>query len=241
MAKIGAVGRNLVESSCVVIIRPMNALAEMLAPLRASPFLPEAVSELSALLAAERQRRAKFYEEITPEMKVEFIDGEVILHSPARNVHLDVTFNIANLFGNYVRAHKLGEIKVEKCLVVFPRNDYEPDVVFFSREKAEGLGNSTMKFPVPDLIVEVLSESTEARDRGVKFQDYEAHGVQEYWIVDAEQRVIEQYVLKGGRYDLKMKSGTGTLTSGVVAGFRTPVEAFFDSKANTEALRTLLG
>jgi Uma2 family endonuclease len=218
----------------------MTALAEMLAPLRASPFLPEAVNELSALLAAERQRRDKFYQEMTPEMKVEFIEGEVILHSPARNVHLDVTMRIAKLLSSYVDDRDLGEIKVEKCLVVFPRNDYEPDVVFFGREKAATLGGNTMKFPVPDLVVEVLSESTEARDRGVKFQDYEAHGVQEYWIVDAEQRVIEQYVLTNGRYDLKMKSGTGTLSSGVLTGFSVSVEAFFDSKANTEALRTLL-
>ena len=218
----------------------MNALAEMLAPLRASPFLPEAVNELSALLAEERQRRDKFYEEMTPDMKVEFIEGEVVLHSPARNVHLDVTMRIATLLAAYSNAQELGEVKIEKCLVVFPRNDYEPDVVFFSREKAAALGNNTMRFPVPDLVVEVLSESTEARDRGVKFQDYEAHGVQEYWIVDAEQRVIEQYVLKGGRYDLKMKSGTGTLTSAVIGDFCAPVEAFFDTKANTEALRTLL-
>jgi NAD(P)-dependent dehydrogenase (short-subunit alcohol dehydrogenase family) len=53
----------------------MTALAEMLAPLRASPFLPEAVNELSALLAAERQRRDKFYQEMTPEMKVEILKG----------------------------------------------------------------------------------------------------------------------------------------------------------------------
>lgn len=224
----------------MVIFTTMNALAEMLAPLRASPFLPEAVNELSALLAEERQRRDQFYQEMTPDMKVEFIEGEVILHSPARNVHLDVTTRLAKLLSAYVDAQELGEIKVEKCLCVFPRNDYEPDVVFFSREKAAALGNNTMKFPVPDLIVEVLSESTEHRDRGVKFQDYEAHGVQEYWIVDAEQRAVEQYVLATGRYDLKMKSGTGTLSSGVVTGFRVPVEAFFDSKANTEALRTLL-
>ena len=98
----------------MVIIRLMTALAEMLAPLRASPFLPEAVNELSALLAAERQRRDKFYQEMTPEMKVEFIEGEVILHSPARNVHLDVTARIATLLAAYANAHELGEVKIEK-------------------------------------------------------------------------------------------------------------------------------
>lgn len=219
----------------------MPPLADLLKPIRTSPLLAEAVAELSALWAAERQRRTKFYQEMTPEMKIEFIEGEVILHSPARNAHLDVTYNVATLIGTYVRGHHLGEVKVEKCLCVFPRNDYEPDVVFFGREKAALLSHDTMKFPVPDLAVEVLSESTEERDRGVKFQDFEAHGVGEYWIIDAERRVVEQYVLSQEHYELRMKSSSGLLTSQVLPGFQAPVEAFFEPAANTTALRGLLG
>lgn len=218
----------------------MSAITELLAPLQSSPFLPELVDELTAILAAERQRRTKFYEEMTPEMKVEFIEGEVVLHSPARNRHLDVTTRIATLLAAFTNVRELGEVKIEKCLCVFPRNDYEPDVVFFGREKATGLQRDTMKFPIPDLAVEVLSEITEARDRGVKFQDYEAHGVQEYWIVDADAQVMEQYVLSGSRYELQMKSSTGILVSTAVSGFRVELAAFFDAKANTAALRSLL-
>lgn len=224
-----------------IMIRAMHFTEALIAPIKSSPFLPELVDELSAILTAERQRRQKFYEEITPEMKAEFVDGEVVLHSSARNVHLDVTYNVATLLGSYVRAKQLGEVKIEKCLVVFPRNDYEPDVVFFSEAKTAGLKHDTMKFPIPDLVVEVLSESTEERDRGVKFQDYEAHGVSEYWIVDAEIGVLEQYILEDGKYRLRMKSGSGTLASVAVDGFSVPLEAFFESSANTGALRVLLG
>lgn len=219
----------------------MNAVRDLIAPIQSSPLLPELVEELSLILAAERQRRGKFYEEMTPEMKVEFISGEVVMHSPARNSHLDVTFNIGTLLGSFVRAKGLGEVKLEKCLCFFPRNDYEPDVVFFGLAKAATLQPDTMKFPVPDLVVEVLSESTAERDRGLNFQDYEAHGVLEYWIVDAEEKVIEQHVLRDARYELRMKSGSGTLTSEAVRGFKIPVEAIFDSKVNTESLRGLLG
>ena len=218
----------------------MNAVRDLIAPIQSSPLLPELVAELSSILAAERQRRGKFYEEMTPEMKVEFIEGEVVMHSPARNSHLDVTLRIGRLLSTYVDALNLGEVKLEKCLCVFPRNDYEPDVVFFGPAKAATLRPDTMKFPVPDLVVEVLSESTEGRDRGLKFQDYEAHGVQEYWIVDALQKVLEQHVLRDGCYELRMKSSSGTLISETVSGFRIPVEAVFDSKANTDALRDLL-
>ena len=98
-----------------------------------------------------------------------------------------------------------------------------------------------MKFPVPDLVVEVLSESTEPRDRGVKFEDFQAHGVGEYWIVDAGRAVIEQYVLRGAAFELVLKSGSGELRSEVVPGFVVPVRAFFSAAENLAALREMLG
>jgi Uma2 family endonuclease len=97
-----------------------------------------------------------------------------------------------------------------------------------------------MKFPIPDFAVEVLSERTEARDRGVKFQDYEAHGVREYWIIDAEEEWVEQYIEKDGRYELRLKSGSGEIASSVIAGFRVPVRAIFDAKESLRVMQTLL-
>jgi Uma2 family endonuclease len=48
---------------------------------------------------------------------------------------------------------------------------------------------------VPDLVVEVLSPSTEKMDRGLKMETYARHGIGEYWIVDIPQSVIEIYRL----------------------------------------------
>lgn len=218
----------------------MTALDALLEPIRHSPQLLEAVDELSKQVADEQERRRRFYEEMTPEQKIEFIGGEVVLHSPARNSHLTATSLISRLLSTYVDMKQLGTVNVEKCLCVFPRNDYEPDVVFFGIEKTASLAPDTLKFPVPDLAVEVLSESTEARDRGVKFEDYALHGVTEYWIVDAETRVVEQYHLSGDRYELVQKSSSGELKSLAVEGFQAPVSAFFDEAENVAALRTLL-
>jgi len=217
-----------------------DRIETLIAPIRDSPFLPEIADRLSRELAEETLRRAKLYEEITPEQKVEFIDGEVILHSPARNVHLDATLNISQLLSYFARMHRLGEVKVEKCLCVFPRNDYEPDIVFFGKAKCAAFAADTVKFPIPDFVVEVLSESTEARDRGVKFEDYAAHGVGEYWIVDAERETVEQYLMRDGAYVLEMKGSTGEIHSQVISGFATPVRAFFNAEENLSALQKLL-
>ena len=218
----------------------MTTIDDLIEPLRHSPLLPQIVERLSHQIVTERQRRNTFYAEMTPEQKVEFIDGEIVLHSPARNRHLDVTLRIAKLLDTFTKLHNIGEVKFEKCLCVFPRNDYEPDIVFFTAEKVTKFSSETLKFPVPDLIVEVLSDSTEHRDRGVKFEDFAANHVAEYWIVDADESLIEQFRLNGEQYQLIMKASTGQLKSSVINGFEVDVEAFFDDTKNLAALRELL-
>ena len=208
--------------------------------LLASPTLPETVLRLNAALREERQRRARFYAEITPEMKAEFINGEFIMHSPATDEHSEIRSFIEKLLSTHVDVHDLGTVRSEKALCVFPRNDYEPDVVFFGREKAAKIRRKTLKFPVPDFVCEVLSDSTAKRDRGVKFADYEAHGVREYWIVNPERRELEQFILEKGRYVLRLKSRTGEVAGVAIKGFRASLAAFFERKANLAALRKML-
>lgn len=200
----------------------------------------EVIDCLRAQARNERERRKKFYEEMTPSQNIEFIGGAEVLHAPAQNQHLAVTKRVLKLLDTYVDIHHLGEVLSVKCLCVFPRNDYKPDVVFFGKAKAAKLKPSTMKFPIPDLVVEVLSASTEKRDRGVKFEDFEANGVGEYWVVDAEKRVVEQYVLRGGTYELVLKSSSGELRSEVIRDFTVPVAAFFSATENLAALRGML-
>lgn len=136
--------------------------------------------------------------------------------------------------------HRLGTVRGEKALCTFPRNDYEPDVVFFGPAKASLIEPTTMKFPIPDFICEVLSPSTELYDRGVKFRDFEAHGVGEYWLIDPERDTLEQYLLRDGSYELALKSGSGDVASTVVPGFRIPIPALFDDQENLRVLRSLL-
>ncbi len=219
----------------------MTPIETLIAPLRHSPQLVEAVDLLSSQIAEERKRRVQFYQEMTPEEKVEFIDGEVVMHSPTKNRHLDATARLMNLLSNFVRVNQFGTVKTEKCLCVFPRNDYEPDIVYFSPEKSATLQPDTLRFPIPDFIVEVISTSTVARDRGVKFEDYAVHGVTEYWIIDPETETVEQYLVgDDSSYKLQIKATTGVLTSHVIQGFSIPVRAIFDEAENLAALRSLL-
>jgi Uma2 family endonuclease len=206
-----------------------------------APTLPEAIAVLTRRLKEEQQRREKFYEEMTPDMKAEFINGEVIMHSPALARHTEARLHLTKLLHTHVMVNNLGIVHDEKTLCVFPRNDYEPDVVFFGLDKSAQITPDTLKFPVPDFACEVLSESTEKRDRGIKFQDYEAHEVREYWIIDPVAETVEQYVLAGtGTYELRVKSGTGEIASTVIPSFTIPIKALFDAQSNLAVLRQIL-
>jgi Uma2 family endonuclease len=212
----------------------MDALLE---PLLASPKLIEHLEALQQAVEAERQRREKFYEEITPADKWEFINGEVVMHSPATAQHTLIRKRLERLITTWVDLHRLGWSGGEKVLVAFPRNDYEPDLVFFGPEKAMSIEPDTLKFPVPDLALEILSKSTQKVDRGIKFTDYAAHGVAEYWIIDPVGETIEQYLLGAdGAYELAFKAREGTVHCQVIPHFSMSVSAAFDDQENLKAL-----
>lgn len=212
----------------------------LLEPLLRSPSLPEHVEALNRVLAIEHQRRRKFYDEITEEKKWEFINGQVIMHSPATNRHNRIVSRLSSLLTPWVVQNELGQVTVEKTLCQFPRNDYEPDIVFFGTAKSAFIQPKTLLHPIPDLIVEVLSESTESVDRGVKLADYEAHGVAEYWIIDPDSETVEQYHLVNGAYSRKDHHTSDRIASNAIAGFEIATRAVFDDAMNLAELRRLL-
>ena len=214
---------------------------ELVNNILALPNAPMIVKEVEAKLEEERKRRAKFYNEITEEEKAEFINGEIIIHAPARKKHHDVTSSLQNLISVYVKKNKLGYVGYEKIMISLSRNDYEPDLCFFNNDKAKHFKKGKTLFPAPDLIVEVLSKSTAKNDRGIKFKDYQGHGVLEYWIIGPTEEVVEQYRLhKKGEYELILKASSGNIKSKAIKGFEIPITAIFDEDKNLEVLASIL-
>ena len=137
-----------------------------------------------------------------------------------------------------------GQVRVEKALVETQRNDFEPDVSVWLKERADAFTPELMYYPAPDLVVEVLSKSTEKNDRGIKYEDYLSEGVREYWIVDYRNERLEQYLLETGyggekRYRKVVLEQGSVLTSQVLPGFAVPAASLFYQEALAEALRQL--
>jgi Uma2 family endonuclease len=171
------------------------------------------------------------------DQKIEFINGEIIMQSPAKLRHIEVSDSLHFLMTFYVKHRDLGLVAHEKLLVSLSRNDYEPDVSFFRKEKSAAFTPEQMQFPAPDFIAEILSPSTERIDRRIKKRDYALHGVAEYWIIDPETQTIEQHALEGEEYRLLgIWQGDDSVASLAVEGFRIPARAIFERQANLKAL-----
>lgn len=80
-------------------------------------------------------------------------------------------------------------------------NIVQPDVIHIRKENL-GMIRDGFIFGVPDLIVEILSDSTGRRDKTIKKALYERFGVKEYWLADPGYRTVDQFVHDGREYRL---------------------------------------
>ncbi len=198
------------------------------------------VDKVQSRLADEQKRRRHFYKVVEENKKMEFINGEIVFHSPVKLQHNRATKLLCVLLNTFTAKHKLGFVGIEKIMISLTRNDYEPDICYFGNDKAKDFKGKQVQFPAPDFVVEVLSDSTAKADRTTKFQDYAAHGIEEYWIVDAENESIEQYFLQNEQYELSLKAKDGTIESVVLPKFKIPVRAIFDEDENLESLTSII-
>ncbi len=207
-----------------------------------SPNAPDVLRDLQKALHEEMRRRHDFGEWIDETLKAEFINGEAVVHSPVKRKHWQSSNFLSTLLSVYTTLHNLGTVGVEKVMIALTRNDYEPDIVFFSLAKAALFETNQMFFPAPDLVVEILSKKTANRDKGIKKEDYAAHGISEYWIIDPEKQLVEQFLLLQ-KTDTNYSQPSvfsihDDIESRSVEGFKIPVRAIFEQEANAETLKS---
>lgn len=136
----------------------------------------------------------EFLASMDEDVRAEWVDGEVIRMSPASQQHQLLASFLTTLLQIFVEVRQLG--------VVIPApfqmktgpglSGREPDILFVSTERRELLKATFLDGPA-DLVVEIISPESRARDRGDKFYEYEQGGVGEYWLLDPLRRQAEFY------------------------------------------------
>ena len=134
--------------------------------------------------------------------RYELYDGEVIEVPAPFLRHQRVASHLMDVLRDY--EERAGGLMVPAPfdIVFSEHNVVQPDVVYFKPERRHLLHDWDAGRAVPDLAVEVVSPSTEARDRGRKMDLLVRFGVPEYWIVDPARNLLEIYVLRGSAYEL---------------------------------------
>jgi len=132
------------------------------------------------------------------ETKSEYVDGVVYLMTGARLNHIQIVSNITVELAIQLRARPCRVLQSElKIRLQESRKFFYPDVTVlcdepqFHDERKDIILN-------PLLVVEVLSKSTEAFDRGAKFRAYQTiESLKEYVLVSQDKPLVEQYVRNG--------------------------------------------
>ena len=160
--------------------------------------------------------------------RCELIDGEYWIMPSPTGPHQGAILNIGSELWRFVRANKLGKVFIAPFDVILSPNDvFQPDVIFLSNERMRFRTGDNIR-GAPDLVVEVLSPSTAARDRGVKRDRYARFGVREYWMADLEARLIEVLVASDDGFATAGVYGEGdALRSPLLPGLRLDVSEVF--------------
>ncbi len=185
---------------------------------------------LEVLLTPPRKttRRKMTYEEFLDwadeDTLAEWVDGEVVMYSPASEPHQRIAGFLVTVMRIFVEQRDLGIVLSAPFQMKLERSGREPDVLFVAKEHLDHLQETYLDGPA-DLAVEIVSPESAGRDRGDKFYEYEAGGVSEYWLIDPRTERAEFYRLTaGGRYQQISPNAEGVYRSTVLSGFWLQVE-----------------
>lgn len=172
--------------------------------------------------APPRMTYEEFLEWADEDTLAEWVDGEVVLYTPASKQHQDLAGFLASVMRMFVEQHDLGVVISAPFQMKLERGR-EPDLLFVAKEHLGRLKETYLEGPA-DLVVEIVSLEGEARDRGEKFYEYARGGVPEYWLIDPQARWAEFYRLKAGYYRTIFSGEEGLYRSEALPGFWLRVE-----------------
>ena len=158
--------------------------------------------------------------------KYELVDGEILV-SPAGMRHSEVGGAIFGLIWEFLQGNPIGKVYTSDVGIAFPNgNVRSPDVTYVSLAKLPGgVSPETFGEVIPDLAVEVLSQSDSLRELGRKIGEFLDNGVPLVWLVDPARQTVTVYRSLTETQQLDVDD---TITAEpILPGFSVPVRRFF--------------
>ena len=168
------------------------------------------------------------YASLPDDERYELIDGELIPMPSPKWLHQLLQAKIFLPLANLVYGESLGHVVTAPMDILFtPFDVVQPDLIFISNARTHIITEDNIR-GAPDLAIEIISPSTERRDRIVKRNLYARHGVGEYWLVDPYAKTVTVLLLGADGYDAYAVFGEGDiLTSPGLPGFALNLSELF--------------
>ena len=141
--------------------------------------------------------------------RIELIDGYPVMMAPPARRHQETLMELSAQLHAYLKGKKCKVYPAPFAVRLFEQvgdrpedvdTMVEPDIsVVCDPGKLDDIGCKG----APDLVIEILSPTTQRHDRVTKFNLYLQAGVREYWIVDPAGKSVQVFVLDDGRYVAK--------------------------------------
>ena len=161
-------------------------------------------------LPAEKERYT-FADVLTwpDDERAELIDGYPVMMAPPSSTHQEISGALFAQLYNYLEGKQCRVYAAPFAVRLFEQDGdapedvdtmVEPDItVVCDPSKLDDIGCKG----APDLVMEILSPSTQRHDKLTKFNLYQRAGVREYWIVDTDSKSAQVFLLDDGRYAAK--------------------------------------
>lgn len=136
--------------------------------------------------------------------RAEIINGEPVMMAPPTTAHQLISFEIGRQLGNYLEGKMCRAIPAPFAVRLFEKDGDRPEDVDTMVEPDISIVCDVSKLDkhgckgAPDMVVEILSPSTQRHDQLVKLGLYQRAGVREYWIVDPMNKTVRVMLLDAG-------------------------------------------
>jgi Uma2 family endonuclease len=165
----------------------------------------------------------EFLTSMDEDIHAEWVDGEAIIFMPPKTIHQLIAGFLYQLLAAYADMFGLGTVITApfEMRILPGHSSREPDILFIARDNLGRLMPERLEGPA-DLVIELISDSSVARDRDEKFYEYQQGGVGEYWIIDprpGKQRVDCYRLTPQGKYQAVLPDDGGRYHSAALPGF----------------------
>ena len=162
--------------------------------------------------------------------RYELIAGELFVSCAPGLPHQLVLQKLQLALGNYLESNPIGILAPGAGAVFSDYDSVIPDLVFVRNERWKEIVANDRFSAAPDLVIEVLSSGIQNRNRDLKSKRslYAKYGVEEYWIIDRETRVVIVFCLREQTLEETVTLlESDTLTSSLLPGFALNVSTLF--------------